>query len=106
AEAQPWTEAHRWPRLERSHERRWPELVTDRPGDAVDRLALERQRGGPGFLAQVGHGAEHACGPLGVAPLGGDPRHVFHQDDRGPVVLRALERRERHGEPTRRAVAV
>src|SRR5207244_11457953 len=76
------------------------------PYTTLFRSALWRQRGGPGFLAEVGHGAEQPGGPLVLAPLGRDPAEVFRQNDRGPVVLHPLERRERDGEPAERALAV
>ena len=41
-----------------------------------------------------------------IAPFDCDPREVFHQNDRGPVVLHPAKRRERDGEPAERSVGV
>src|SRR2546427_3300649 len=86
--------------------RRHAEAGTNRSGETVEDFALERQWGGPGFLAQVGRRAEQAGRPHGVARIGRDPCQVLHQDDRGPVVLRPLERRQPDGEGSQRARSV
>ena len=92
--------------LECGLERGRAEAAADRPAEAVQDLALGRQWRSAGFLTQVGRGAEQPGGPLVIVSLDRDPRQVFHQHDRGPVVLDPRERRECDGEPPERAVRV
>jgi len=62
---------------------------TNRSGEPVEDLALERQWGGPASSRRFA--AARASGRRAPPrPIGRDPCQVFHQDDRGPVVLRRL----------------
>src|SRR5437667_10183163 len=81
-------QAQRLPRLECYVERCDAEAGTNRSRETVEDLALERQWGCPGFLAQVGRPAEQAGRPHAVAPSGRAPCPGFHQGDRWPTRLR------------------
>src|SRR5919198_5698041 len=92
-------ESERTARLKRRVEPRAVEIGSSRLTDAIERLALRRQRTGPGLLAQVGRRAEQSRSWLCIALRSRNLREVLEHHDRGPVIPQSPQRRQRDGEP-------